>query len=139
MVGPIKLSNKLLLAEFLKTVEDKRFDIGIYFGFKGSYRNNEFSKYLRLRHEAHPTVFMEACNTTACVAGHACILWPDMYDNSAKTDFSDVPNIFALQEKLDISKIQAQKLFFNNEATRKDQIALLEKWALEEVDSPVPL
>jgi len=125
MVGNIKLSNKLLLAEFLKTVPDDKFYMKSYFNFKkGSGKSfNKFESYERLTSD--PRHFINLCDTTACVAGHACVIWPECMDEND-------PNTVLLRLKLGIDYFQSQELFFNYDATRQDQIDLLEKWAVDD-------
>ena len=112
MVGNIKLSNKLLLAEFLKTVPDEGFRMQGWYCYTDGYG---------------PRVKVDdvGCITAACVAGWGSVMWPDTRDSDNR------PDVNLLQEKLGLTDNQERQLFFNYKETRQDKIDLLEKWAAE--------
>ena len=133
MVGNIKLSNKLLLAELLKNVTDEKFKMSTYYSFLPNGSTDNFDKYYTLRtaEPPKPADWLHICETTACVAGYACTLWPDLLIRK-NFDSRYYPDIRALAIRLGISNLQTGELFLNYGATRHNQIALLERWAAEE-------
>jgi len=114
MVGNIKLSNKLLLAELLKTVPDEKF-----------YMHSFYDNYQE-GISTSPAEILGMCKTTGCVAGYASTIWPELMRSQLW------PNTDALAQKLGLTPKQERQLFFNYNATRQDQIDCLEKWAIDD-------
>lgn len=111
-------ANKLALAAYLRTVPDEKFDMQHWFynelgpGFPRNGRE-----------------FLADCGTTACVAGHAAALFNLWLVWSSNSWIREVAKLLGLR------CTQSGQLFHSDDATRHDQIRLLENWAREETNA----
>ena len=115
MTGTITISDKLILANYLKALPDEKFYMDGWFDF-----NSDSGKLAMLN---IPGV---GCISAACVAGWAWGIWPDMVNKMG------TPDTYLIAEKLGLDHEQATELFYDYDQTRLEKIALLEKWARQE-------
>ena len=122
--------HKQQLADFLETVPDEKFVMDAW-----------FNHVVGLSGDPHrsPKEFLDYCGTTACVAGWMTYLWPEFKGilQGSIADTLRVDAIMALGDKLGLNYEKRWALFYNYDAPRQDQIALLRKWIAEETPDTV--